>query len=160
MLQLRVKRLDDRAVIPVRATEGSAGWDITTIDMGYNYTQGRLNYIEYSTGLAVEIPKGFMGLLVPRSSISLRCLEFANGVGIIDSDYRGELKIRVRPAGALVSHTDEIPFYEVGERIAQLVIVPYLEITEIVELAELSGTKRGEGGFGSTDKVVNEENNK
>ena len=98
----------------------------------------------YHTDLAVEIPEGYVGLIFPRSSIYTKSISQTNCVGVIDSNYRGELKVVFRPTIAGVPE-----FYKVGERFAQLVIVPYLK-ADVVETAELSESERGDNGFGST----------
>ena len=98
------------------------------------------------TGLSMEIPEGYVGLIFARSSLGTkRGLAPANKVGVIDSDYRGEVKV------ALHNHSDQPQTVEPGERVAQLVIVPFLA-AEYEEVQELSDTDRGEGGFGSTGK--------
>ena len=140
--KLKFKKLREDAVIPKYATEGSAGLDlVATSEDVSNYPL----YVEYGTGLAVEIPFGHVGLLCPRSSISNTVYSVANSLGIIDSDYRGELKVRLRKTSHLGKD------YNVGDKIAQLVIVP-IPMFEVMEVDELSDTQRGSGGFGSTGK--------
>lgn len=139
MMQVKIKKLHENAVIPQYAKKGDAGLDLTATSLaiqGYNYV--------YGTGLAVEIPEGHVGLLFPRSSISKTGMWQTNSVGVIDSGYRGEIKVVLRTDG---THAEA---YKVGERIAQLIIVPYPKI-ELLEVGELSDTDRGEGGFGSTN---------
>jgi len=106
------------------------------------------NYIEYETGIAVEIPDGHFGLLVSRSSVSKTDLILANGMGIIDSGYRGPLKMRFKILGS----KREFPvIYRIGDKIGQLIILPYSVITpQLVD--KLSESERGENGFGSTGK--------
>jgi dUTP pyrophosphatase len=99
--------------------------------------------VSYGFGISVEIPKGFVGLIFPRSSIRKYDLILSNAVGVIDSGYRGELQATFKKTG--------LHKYEVGDRGAQLMIIPYPEV-EFVEVDELSDTERGEGGFGSTGK--------
>lgn len=117
------------------------------------------NYV-YGTGIAVEIPEGYAGFLFPRSSISKYDLALTNGVGVLDSSYRGEIMAKFKPAIALSdemeigdSGIEEVPLraYEVGDRIAQLIILPYPEI-EFEQADELSDSDRGMGGYGSTGK--------
>jgi dUTP pyrophosphatase len=98
--------------------------------------------MEYGTGLAVEIPEGHVGLLFPRSSISNSGLILTNSVGVIDSGYRGEIKFRFK-------HIPDTAYYKPGDRIGQLIVMPYPEI-DFQEVEELSSTERGEGGFGSS----------
>ncbi len=138
-MKVKIKKLHPNAVIPTYAKPGDAGMDLTATFISYMGAQ-----VEYKTGLAIEIPDGFVGLLFPRSSISNTSLSLANSVGVVDSGYRGEIKavFNKRKLG--------IKFYGVGERILQLIILPYPKI-EFEEVDELSKTERGEGGFGSTN---------
>ena len=144
-MTLKIKKLDPRAIIPTYATASSAGADL------YNMMENEVNIpphktVLIKTGLAVEIPEGYVGLVFARSGIaSKRGLAPANKVGVIDSDYRGEWMV------ALHNHSDIEATVEGGERIAQVVVVPYLQGT-FVEVDELTETDRGEGGFGSTGK--------
>jgi dUTP pyrophosphatase len=138
MLEVNIKKLKDDAVIPSYAKYGDAGMDLTAVSV--NITE---DYIEYGTGLALEIPDGYVGLMFPRSSVTSKDLMMKNCVGVIDSQYRGEMKARFNSFG------DNI--YQVGERVAQLIIMPYPQIT-FKEVNELSSTERGEDGFGSTNK--------
>lgn len=140
-MKVNVKKLDDNAVIPQYATDGSAGMDVTAISMSVTD-----KYIEYDTGLAFEIPEGYVMLVFPRSSISKYDLVLANSVPVIDSDYRGTVKLRFKSTGIGLGKV-----YAVGDRIGQVMIVPYPKI-EFNETEELSETKRGSGGFGSTNK--------
>ena len=128
-------------IIPKYAKEGDAGLDLTSI--GIIQTP---KYIEHLTGLTIEIPEGYAGFLFPRSSITDKGMILKNSVGVIDSSYRGEIRIRFQDLD--VPYLDE---YKVGERVAQLIILPVPNI-ELVEVEELSLTARGEGGFGSTNK--------
>ncbi|MCR4666761.1 MAG: dUTP diphosphatase [Desulfovibrio sp.] len=137
-LTLRYTKLTPEARTPERSTEGAAGFDLVAVTKKEDPERG---CTIYGTGIAVEIPKGFMGLLFPRSSVYKKGLQLANSVGIIDSDYRGEVKAIFRNVGA--------ERYEVGERICQLVIIPVPAWT-LEEVEQLSGTARGSGGFGST----------
>lgn len=142
MVKLKVKKLNDKAVIPQQATPGSAGMDLVATDK--KAVLGMTAYMEYKTGLAIEIPPGYVGLLFPRSSISNTSLTLANSVGVIDSDYRGEISFRFKALGAGKP-------YEVGDRIGQLVIVPVVSL-QVEEATELDETERGEGSYGSTGK--------
>lgn len=136
MLKIKIKKLDSRAVLPKYAKPGDAGMDIVAIDK----TVGEM-YVEYKTGLALEIPEGYVCLIFPRSSISKKDLILCNSVGVLDSGYRGELIFRFQNLG------DE--HYEVGDRIGQIMILPFPNI-EVEEVEELSETERGENGLGST----------
>ena len=142
-MRIRFKKLDPKAVPPRQGTPGSAGFDLTATSRNFD---GEHSVWEYGTGLAVEIPEGFVGLLFSRSSVYRTGDILSNGVGIIDRDYRGE--IRAKFYG--VDHLFDCP-YEVGDRIGQLVIVPISEV-EYVEAEELTPTGRGAGGYGSTGR--------
>lgn len=139
-MNVRVQKLAIEAVIPQYAKEGDAGMDLTAI----THKSTDL-YEEYGTGLAFEIPEGYVGLLFPRSSVTNKELMLKNSIGVIDSTYRGEVKVRFE------NTTGGDMIYAVGERIAQLIIMPYPKVV-LVEVAELTDTSRGEGGFGSTGK--------
>ena len=143
--KVNIKRLDSRAVIPNRASLSAAGADLyAVLDEPLTIEPGQTEFVH--TGLAMEIPEGFVGLIFARSGLSCkRHLAPANKVGVIDSDYRGEIMV------ALHNHSNEPQSIDVNERIAQLVICPYLT-AEFVEVEELCDTQRGEGGFGSTGK--------
>lgn len=144
MLKVRFKKLVPEAVAPYQATPGSAGWDLTATSR--ELVKG--NKAIYGTGLAVEIPKGYVGLIFPRSSIHKKILRLSNSVGVIDSDYRGEIK-------AVFDWSGPWPYehglYQTGDRICQLIILPVPTI-EWEESKELTPTKRGEGGYGSTGR--------
>ena len=138
-MKVKIKKLHTSATIPTYAKEGDAGLDltITTIkDETYQVT--------YGFGIAVEIPKGYVGLVFPRSSIKKTELMLSNSVGVIDSGYRGEIQATFKKLAGSVSHK-----YFVGDRAVQLIIIPYPSI-EFEEVKELSETERGNGGFGST----------
>lgn len=143
-MNVRIKKLVENAVIPKYAKDGDAGLDLTATSV-----TDHEQFIEYGTGLAIEIPRGFVGLLFPRSSVTNKDLVLKNSVGVIDSNYRGEIKVRfmdfVRNDG------EESNVYNAGERVAQLVILA-LPTIELVEAEELDSTDRAAGGFGSTGK--------
>ena len=130
-MKVKVKKLVPNAVIPHYAKDGDAGLD--------------LGKVKYFSGLAFEIPKGYVGLLFPRSSNADKDLLLTNSVGVIDSGYRGEV--------TAVFKKTEYPTkaYELGERFAQMIILPYPQI-ELEEAEELSVTERGTGAYGSTGK--------
>jgi dUTP pyrophosphatase len=149
MPALKVKKLHPDAVLPKFQTGGAAGMDLTAISLAVERTTENSRYPDckyvYGTGLAFEIPKGYVGLIFPRSSIHKTGMDLTNCVGVIDSDYRGEVKFVFR------KRTYEEDSYRVSDRIGQLVIMKLPDI-DVVEVTELSETKRGAGGFGSTGR--------
>lgn len=142
---VKIKKLVENAVIPKYSKPGDAGLDLTAVSKTID---GNSNIV-YGTGLAIEIPEGFVGLLFPRSSNSKTDLYLTNHVGVVDSGYRGEIMFKFRSvlcsSGQYISGKD----YEVGDRVGQLVIIPYPSI-EFQEVEELSTTERNTGGYGST----------
>lgn len=167
---VNIKKLTPEAVIPLYAKEGDAGMDLvaTSVDYSNEY------YIEYGTGLAIEIPKGYVGLIFPRSSNSRKDLQLCNSVGVIDSGYRGEVKLRYRriinPTPKRNFIVTDVEFqeelnnnvpvprikadfacYDIGDKVGQIIIIP-IPFISFNEVQELSETVRGEGGFGSTGK--------
>ena len=157
-MKVKIKKLNANAVIPTYSKKGDAGLDLTaisqTIDENGNYV--------YGTGLAFEIPKGYVGLLFPRSSNSKTDLRLTNSVGILDSGYRGEVLFKYRhdaysSMGLRLRndfHNGNLALcnsHEIGDRIGQLIIIPYPEI-EFEEVDNLSETERGDKGYGSTGK--------
>ena len=148
-MKVRIKKLHENAVVPAYAKEGDAGLDFTAVEI----SKDNVGNITYHTGLAVEIPQGYVGLLFPRSSISKKQQFLTNGVGVIDSSYRGEIMAKFKPVmGTYNTILDlfESNEYQVGDRIVQMIILPYPQI-EFEEVEELSETERGYGGFGSTN---------
>jgi len=141
-MKVQIKKLNQNAVIPSYAKGGDAGMDLVATRIISNTTFD----VSYGTDLAIEIPNGFVGLVFPRSSIRKYELVLSNSVGVIDSGYRGELQATFKKENGLDSLA-----YKVGDRIAQIMIIPYPPI-EFDEVAELSDTERGDGGFGSTGK--------
>ena len=137
-----VKRLNEYVELPTRGSKDAAGLDLYC---PFYIKVPADSQKKIPLGIAVEIPKGHMGLLVPRSSMSKTPLRCANSVGVIDADYRGELSI----AYENVSCSDYTIFR--GDRIAQLIIVP-IAIVDVEEAQTLSETERGDGGYGSTGK--------
>lgn len=140
-MKVNVKRLAPEAVIPSYAKDGDAGMDLTATSIVETE-----DYVQYGTGLSVEIPEGYVGLIFPRSSISKISLVQANSVGVVDSGYRGEILVRFKRILNPITNL-YFPHYSVLERIAQLIIIPYPQI-ELEEVEELSLTERGSGGFG------------
>ena len=150
MLQVNIKKLSDNGVIPTYAKDGDAGMDLTATSKSYD-DHGN---VCYGTSLAFEIPKGFVGLLFPRSSNTKKDLILGNSVGVLDSGYRGEVVFKFRE---LLPSERDIEFgareYEVGDRIGQIIIMPHPQIMFNV-VDELSSSDRGIGGFGSTDPIT------
>ncbi len=140
-MNLNVKKIDENAVIPEYKTGGAAGMDLIAVSRRFDDDLGRI--ATYHTGLAFEIPVGYVGLLFPRSSIYSKGLRQCNAVGVIDSDYIGEVSIKYD----IQNIVNEI--YAIGDRIGQLLIIPTPHIS-IIEVDELSKTGRGAGAFGST----------
>ena len=146
-MDVKIKKLHEGAVIPSYAKPGDAGLDLTAVS--YDYKED-IDCHVYGTGIAVEIPEGYVGLVYPRSSNRKTDAYMCNHVGVIDSGYRGELMVsfELRDHDAKAIPQIFKP-YEVGDKIAQLIIVPYPKI-EFKVVDELSTTERGEGGHGST----------
>lgn len=142
-LPIKIKKLNPKAIIPTYGSEYSAGADLyACMDMAQTINPGETFLIK--TGISMEIPVGYVGLIYARSGLATKKgLAPANKVGVIDSDYRGELMV------ALYNQSDSPKVIEPGERIAQLVITPYIT-GKFVETETLSDTIRGTGGFGST----------
>lgn len=139
-LDVKVKLLHPDAEVPSYAREGDAGLDFTSVARHiYN------DYIEYHTGIALEIPEGYVGLLFPRSSVTNREMILKNCVGVVDSSYRGEITFRYYAYNGQYSHK----LYYVGDRVGQLIVLPYPKVN-LIEVEELSQTARGTGGYGST----------
>jgi len=157
-VKVLIKKLNPAAVIPSYAKEGDAGMDLTAVSE-HNDDNGNT---VYGTGLSFEIPKGYVGLLFPRSSNSRTDLRLTNSVGVVDSGYRGEVMFKFRNdnfsnSNPLIKNDfilNAVGFtnqYNVGDRIGQIIIMPYPNI-EFEEVAELSESKRGTNGYGSTGK--------
>ena len=138
---LKIKKLNEAAETPSYACPGDAGLDLKAVTVSVSE-----DYIEYGTGLAIEIPYGFAAFIFPRSSISNYSLILANSVGLVDPGYKGELKVRFKKIG----NKDKI--YELGDKVAQLVLMPIAIATSIEVVEELTPTNRGIGGFGHTGK--------
>lgn len=142
---VNIKKLNENAIIPTYGTEYAAGADLyACMDEAVTINPGETSFIK--TGLAMEVPVGYAGLIYARSGLACKKgLAPANKVGVIDSDYRGEIMV------ALHNHSNEAVVVESGERIAQLVITPYI-VAAFNQVDELEDTVRGEGGFGSTGR--------
>lgn len=174
-MKVKIKKLFPEAVIPSYAKEGDAGMDLTAVSMKID----EYGNICYGTGLAFEIPEGYVGLVFPRSSNCKKGVILTNCVGVIDSGYRGEVSFKFRPLYEkahsialdeykaylkeshpnldenqeffLLEHQGNISTFKVGDRIGQIIIMPYPKI-EFEEVDELSETERGVGGYGSSGK--------
>lgn len=163
-MEVKIKKLSDKAVIPAYAKDGDAGMDLVATSINYD----DYGNIVYGTGLAFEVPKGYVGLLFPRSSNAKTDLLLSNSVGILDSGYRGEVMFKfkhsIRQAGVffrlrkllglkpvIYNLVDKNRIYKVGDRIGQIIIMPFPSI-EFKEVDKLSTTERGIGGYGSTGK--------
>lgn len=171
-MQVKVKKLSENAVVPMYGKPGDAGQDLVCVSRHFDADGNAV----YGTGLAFEIPEGYVGLIFPRSSNAKKDLMLTNSVGVVDSGYRGEVMFKFKPvaffAGADCSECGDtlsfdftilpgskfadskefgINLYEVGDRVGQIIIMPYPQVT-FQEVSELSSTDRGVGGFGSTGK--------
>lgn len=143
--RMRVKLLTDTAVMPTRGTEHSAGLDLyVDTNKKVSIYPGATKML--GTGIAAEIPKGCFGAIFPRSGLSTKKgIVLANDVAVIDSDYRGEIKL------PLFNRSKDPQTIDPHERVAQMVIIPYVDV-ELVQVDDLTDTERGDGGFGSTGK--------
>lgn len=166
-MKVKIKKLHPDAVIPAYSTSGSAGMDLTAVSKEYD----EYGNVHYGFGLAFEIPEGYVGLIFPRSSCAKFDLSLSNAVGMIDSDYRGEVTAKFKPTLVCAdfyesenrfSQYDYIAIpnddkfsripathYNIGDRVAQMIIMPYPKI-EWEEVDELSETERNNSGYGST----------
>ena len=141
--EVKIKKLCEDAVIPVYGSPSSAGADLYSVEATI-INPGETVIVH--TGISLEIPEGTAGLIYARSGLALkRGLAPANKVGVIDADYRGEIMV------ALYNQSEITQTVEKGERIAQLIITPFIK-AEFTEASELSDTERGNGGFGSTGR--------
>lgn len=155
-MKVKIKKVHEDAVIPKYAKDGDAGLDLIAVS-DILVKENGVGIMK--TGLSVEIPKGYVGYLFPRSSISKQGVRLSNSVGVIDSGYRGEIMMQFDPTvvnmGIALAYPDKSiissPPYKKGDKIGQLIIMPYPQI-EFEEVQELSDTDRGDGGFGSTGK--------
>jgi dUTP pyrophosphatase len=141
-LNLRVRRLDPRAVLPTRAYTGDAGFDLHALEP---IVLGPGERASIPTGIAVEIPEGHAGLVLPRSGLAARHgIALVNAPGLIDSGYRGEIRV-------LLLNTDRFHAHDFapGDRIAQLLVIRH-EVPSVIEVDELQESERGTGGFGSS----------
>ncbi len=166
---VKIKKLCNSAVIPSYAHPADAGMDLVATSRMFD----KYGNVSYGTGIAVEIPEGHVGLIFPRSSISKKSLSLCNSVGCVDSNYRGEIMVKCKPTAAFMDFSDEdsnsytydivgllgenrkdapdAELYDIGDRIAQLIIMPYPHI-DFIEVEDLSDSDRGVNGFGSSGK--------
>lgn len=141
MIDVKIRKVHPDAVIPFRAHTTDAGMDVTAISM--EMTE---DYIEYDTGLQFQLPEGYAMLIFPRSSNSKKDLLLCNSVGILDAGYTGNLKLRFKLMTE--GYTEKI--YNPGDKVGQIMIIPYPEIN-FIETEVFNETERGDGGFGSTN---------
>ena len=157
-LKIKIKKLVNDAIIPTYSKDGDAGMDLVATSRHYD----KDGNVVYGTGLAFEIPKGYVGLLFPRSSNAKKDLLLSNSIGVLDSGYRGEVMFKFKPSGVHkinynrncgfeADFKSELENYNIGDKVGQLIIMPYPQI-EFEEVKELSDSERGDGGFGSTGK--------
>ena len=158
-MKVRIKRLYEDAKLPTKAHADDAGFDLYAHSKSFDGDN-----VVYGVGVAMEIPKGYVGLVFPRSSNAKKDLILSNSVGVIDSGYRGEISfkfkknLKLRTEYGTMGFDNEIELvkggykeYSLGDRIGQIIIMPYPEV-EFVEVDELSETERGEGSYGSSGK--------
>lgn len=138
----KVKKLMPKAMLPTRGTSGSAGLDLYSIE---HVTLWPGDVKEIHTGIAMQIPKGHCGIVMTRSSYAKKAVRNAGGATLVDEDYRGEIKVYLRNDGEYAFSIDK------GDRVAQMVIIPY-SACDVIEVEELNETQRGSGGFGSTGR--------
>ena len=171
-MKVKIKRLSENAVIPTYSREGDAGLDLVATSKYFD----EYGNAHYGTGLAFAIPENHVGLLFPRSSNAKKDLLLSNSVGVLDSNYRGELSFKFKPSvvffnnnyaeneeiGEITDNFDdivaptkdndlELQDYNVGDRIGQIIIIPIPQI-EFEEVGELTQTNRQDGSYGSTGK--------
>ncbi len=145
-MNIKVKKLNEKAIIPTKGSPYSAGYDLYACLENDCIQIPPQSCVKVGTGLSIEVPTGYFGAIFARSGLATKQgLRPANCVGVADSDYRGEYIV------ALYNDSTTHKTVNNGERIAQLVIMPFLDV-EFIESEELSQTDRGEGGFGSTGK--------
>lgn len=165
-MKVKIKKSHPSVNTPSYAKNGDAGIDLKSISRTLVTSEVEADYIEYGTGLFFEIPKGYVGLIFPRSSNSKKDLTLCNSVGIIDSGYRGEIKLRYKIDATynnvievrdnyVICELNNLKFkqsiYDIGEKIGQIIIIPYPQI-EFEKVEELSDTERGDSGFGSSGR--------
>jgi dUTP pyrophosphatase len=154
-MEVKIKKLYKDSILPTKAHTTDAGYDLYAHSKSYD-NDGN---VVYGSGVAMEIPQGYVGLVFPRSSNAKKDLILSNSVGVIDSGFRGEISFKfktcqqVRSDGVIAAPLT-VPLvhcYDTKERIGQIIIMPYPNI-EFVEVEELSDSERGDGGYGSSGK--------
>ena len=145
-MKIKVKKTQTGGILPVKILNEDAGWDLTAATVDFDFKEG---IIEYGTGIAIEVPVGYIGIVAPRSGITNKALMLKNSIGIIDPGYTGEIKIRMQKTKDNIQSPDE--FYAKGDRVAQFFIIKNenIEFEEVTTF--LTTTQRGEKGFGSSD---------
>ena len=153
-MEVKIKKLYEDSILPTKAHATDAGYDLYAHSKSYDEDGN----VVYGSGVAMEIPQGYVGFVFPRSSNAKKDLILSNSVGVIDSGFRGEISFKFKFAPISNNRTQEqyLSFayskrYEIGDRIGQIIIMPYPEI-EFVEVDELSDSERGVGGYGSSGK--------
>ena len=145
-MEIRIKKLVPEAVVPQKAHASDAGFDLVAVSCKVD----EYGCLVYGTGLAFEIPEGYVGLVFPRSSVAKKDLILSNCVGVIDAGYRGEVTAKFGLANRRPTANDDM-IYHAGDRIAQIVFVKLPDV-QLVESEELSDSDRGTGGYGSTGR--------
>lgn len=144
-MNVKIKKLVPHAEVPKKAKNGDAAYDVVATDYYYNSDYG---FHEYGTGLSFEFSPEFVGLLFPRSSVSKKRISLCNGIGVLDSSFRGEVTFRFRSKDPQ-AHEDDL--YDVGDRIGQVMFIKREDV-DFIEVEKLSETSRGLGGYGSSGK--------
>lgn len=161
-MTIKIKKLVPEAVTPEYAKHGDAGLDLVATSLRMD----EYGNAHYGTGISIELPEGYMGLIFPRSSIAKKNQMLTNHVGVVDSGYRGEITFKFKPtelyldnyiSGTLVEKVKDNQsevvgetMYAIGDKIGQIIIIPYPKI-ELLEVNELSESERGTGSYGSSD---------
>ena len=154
-MEVKIKKLYEDSILPTKAHTTDAGYDLYAHSKSYD-DDGN---VVYGSGVAMEIPQGYVGLVFPRSSNAKKDLLLSNSVGVIDSGFRGEISFKFKPhwsdatmwEPSVYLKRNENADYRLRERIGQIIIMPYPEV-EFVEVNELSDSERGIGGYGSSGK--------
>lgn len=141
MVNAKIKILNEKAKVPARATNGAAGYDVVAVSERFDMIH---NFVEYGLGFSIEVPEGYEAVIRPRSSISDKDQLLINSPATIDSDYRGEIKLRFKPLRMPARK------YKVGDAIAQILIQKVENVQFEVVTEELTSTARDTGSFGST----------
>ena len=149
-MDIKVKKINEKAVLPTKAHTTDAGLDLVCTEITTEVGEDAVVSLVYHTGITIEIPDGFVGLLFNRSSVASKSLTLTNAVGVIDSGYRGEIMAKFK------INTLSVPsVFKPGEAFAQLIIMPYPEINLIEIQSELNSTERGDSGYGSSNDTTN-----